>query len=246
MKIKIALADSRILPEEERRLMLDGFKVITLPPFSRLSPAVASHPDMLMVRLKDEYISFADYSEEASYIFSDISSVLLPCGARFSLTDDNISDSYPNDAKLNVLIMGDTVFANTKNISNSLKEKAEAYGYKIIHTNQGYPACTVLKLNDESAVTADAGMAKILEKHGIRVTLISQGGVSLPPYDYGFIGGSAEAYGGKLYTFGDICTHPDCEKIRSAALEAGLTVVPLSCGVLRDLGGILFAEYEID
>ncbi len=245
MKIKIAITDSRIRAEEEITLVRHGFRVITLPPFSRLSPPVASHTDMLIARLGDEYISIADYSEEASYVFSDISSLLLPGGARFTLTDDSVYDEYPLDAKLNILIMGRKIFCNTDNISPHIKQKAECLGYELIHTAQGYPACTVLKLSDDSALTADCGMAKALRDNGIDVTLIKNGGIELLPYEYGFIGGTGGVYDGKLYMFGDPSGHPSYKLILSAAEAHGLKIVPLSSGKLRDLGGILFAEADV-
>ena len=245
MKIKIAIVDSRILACEERKLALCGYRVITLPPFSRLSEAVASHPDMLIARVGDEYISYADYCEEASYAFTDLSLLLRGTAARISFTADEASQDYPHDVGLNALRMGDKLFCRTDSASPTLIESARKNGIEIINTKQGYPACTVLKLSDTAAITADHGMARTLREHGIRVTLIGNGGISLPPHEYGFIGGAAELDGDRLYFFGDPLTHPDGEIIVSAAESEGLKVVPLSPGELRDLGGILFADGNV-
>ena len=243
--IKIAITDSRIDSESERRLMLHGYRVITLPPFSRLSEAVASHPDMLIKRIGNEYISYADYCEEASYIFSDLSLMTLGSGARFSFTADQVSPDYPADVGLNALEIGGILFCRVKSASDTLLRYAKEAGLKIVNVNQGYPACTVLKLNDKAAITADKGMAKILLDHGIRVTLIEEGYIDLPPHEYGFIGGCAEVDGDKIFFFGDPATHPSGDKIISAAEAEGLKVIPLSTLGLRDLGGILFAEGNI-
>ena len=126
--------------------------------------------------------------------------------------------------------------------SEALIESAKKFGYEIVNVKQGYPACTVLKLSDSAAITADQGMANILEKHGIRVTLIEQGNVSLPPHEYGFIGGAGAIDGDRLFFFGDVKTHPESEKIIAAAEAEGLQIVPLGGGGLRDLGGIVFLE----
>ena len=246
MKIKIAIVDSRISPEAERRLMLLGYRVLTLPPFSRLSPAVASHPDMLICRIGNELFSYADYCEEASYVFSDLSLLSVGTGARFCFTADEVEKEYPRDVGLNALRMGDKLFCRVSSISPSLLEAARNAGLEIVDVKQGYPACTALKLSDRAAITADRGMAKTLREHGIRVTLIEAGGISLPPHEYGFIGGAAEADGGKLFFFGDPLTHPEAEKIVAAAEAEGLSVVPLAGGMLRDLGGIIFAESNVD
>ena len=91
MKVKIAIVDSRIDAAAERKLTLLGYRVLTLPPFSRLSEAVVSHPDMLIHRIGNEYISYADYCEEASYVFSDLSLLSVGPGARFTFTADEVS-----------------------------------------------------------------------------------------------------------------------------------------------------------
>lgn len=242
MKKKIAIVDSRIGEAMERTLMLRGFHVIPLPPFSRLSEAVASHTDMLVCRIGDEIISYADYCEEASYVFTDLSLLLTSTGVKLSFTADEVFPDYPRDCGLNALIMGDKLFCREAGASPYLLEKAREAGYSVIPTKQGYPACTVLKLSEESAVTADRGMAKILTENGIRVTLIENGGIELPPHEYGFIGGSGGVCDGVLYLFGSLERHPSGEIIRQAAEAEGLRIVPLSDAPLRDLGGIIFAE----
>ena len=242
MKIKIAIVDSRISPEAERKLMLSGYRVLTLPPFSRLSEAVASHPDMLIKRIGNEYISYADYCEEASYVFSDLSLMTRGTGARFHFSADEVRAEYPHDVGLNALRMGNKLFCRTESASRLLLDIAAKNGIEAVNVKQGYPACTVLKLSDTAAITADRGMAAVLEKHGIRVTLIEQGDISLPPHEYGFIGGAGEVDGDRLYFFGDPKNHRDGDRIIAAAEAAGLKVIPLSGGALRDLGGIIFAE----
>lgn len=246
MKIKIAIVDTRIGAEAERGLMLRGYRVVTLPPFSKLSEAVASHPDMLIRRIGNEYISYADYCEEASYVFSDLSLMLRGAGVRFTFSADEVAPTYPKDVGLNALKIGGKLFCRKDSASSLMLESAKTQGLEIIDVKQGYPACTVLKLNEEAVITADRGMHKVLRAHGIRVTLIEDGNISLPPHEYGFIGGAGEVDGDTLYLFGDPMTHRDGDKIIEAARNEGLKVVPLSSGVLRDLGGILFAEGDIN
>jgi hypothetical protein len=245
MKIRIAITDSRIPAEAERKLTLLGYRVITLPPFSRLSEAVASHPDMLIAKIGNEYLSYADYCEEASYVFTDLSLLSVGTGDRFVFTADEVMAEYPHDVGLNALRMGDKLFTRVASASGTLIEKARADGIEIIDVKQGYPACTVLKLSDMAAITADRGMAKILGEHGIRVTLIEPGDISLPPHEYGFIGGAGEVHDGKLYLFGNPSTHKNGEMIIAAAEAEGLKVVPLCSGGLVDLGGILFTEGNV-
>ena len=201
---------------------------------------------MLIRKIGNEYISYADYCEEASYVFSDLSLLSVGTEARFTFTADEVGATYPCDVGLNALEIGGKLFCRVASASATMLDSARAAGLEIVNVNQGYPACTVLKLNEEAAITADAGMAKILAKHGIRVTLIEQGDVSLPPHEYGFIGGAAEVTDGKVFFFGDPTLHRDGEKIIEAVNAEGLSIVPLSADGLSDLGGILFTEGNID
>ncbi len=245
MRIKIAITDGRIRTEDERGLALLGCKVVKLPPFSRLSAAVASHTDMLIHRIGDEYISYADYAEEAPCVFSDLSALLVPCGARFTLSGDSVSAEYPADVGMNALSIGGRLYCRRESISPAIIAAAERNNMEIINTAQGYPACTVLKLGEESAVTADRGMAKILLRNGIRVTVIENGDIELAPYDYGFIGGCAGVNNGRVCFFGDPRRHRDADKILGAIKDAGMEWTALSSLPLADLGGIIFAEADI-
>ncbi len=243
MRIKVAIVDKRIPHECERALMLRGFRVITLPPSSRLPVALASHTDMLICRLGDDYITSADYLEEAPFGIQEIYDLLHP---RFHFTADLFGAEYPRDAIFNCLSFGNRLFCKADTVSGYVLDLARNNGYEVVRTKQGYPACTVLKLNDEAAITADRGMSKLLLQYGIRVYEIKDGGIMLPPYEYGFIGGAGGVYVGNIYFVGDVTKHPSYEVIKRAAEGEGLGIISLGTTALLDVGGILFAEADVD
>ena len=242
MRIRLAICDERLPREAELSLMRRGFRVMTLPPSRHLSAPVASHTDMLLFKLGDEYISFADYCDEAPFVFTDLTT-LLP-GCRVTLTADEVESIHPKDARMNALLMGNLLFARADSVSEYIKKRCTEGGIRLVPVKQGYPACTTLRLTDRAAITADLGMAKALSENGVSVTVIGNGGISLPPYDYGFIGGCAGVYENTVYFIGDIDSHPDAERIKNAISALGMTVASLYGGPLLDLGGILFAEGE--
>lgn len=240
MNRTFAIVDQRISRECERTLSILGFSVIKLPPASLLSPPIASHTDMLLFHHGSTLISSTYYCDEAPYVFSDIHDALPSLKLVFA--DEKFSDAYPHDAIFNALVMGNRIFIKTDTASSALIEYARKAGLEVFHVNQGYPACTTLALTECDAITADHGMANVLKALGISVTEIENGGISLPPYEYGFIGGTAGVFDGRVYFLGDVSTHPDKDKILSAIENAGLTHISLSGEELRDLGGILFLE----
>lgn len=234
--MKILIVDSRITEKCERSLEGYGFYLIKLPADSTLGEAVRSHPDTVMFYSDGEIITTAEYCDDAAYIFSDIREYAP--NVKISFTDDRRSDKYPHDCVMNALVIGNKIFCKTDTASASIKDFATRHGYTVIHTNQGYPSCSVLAFGN-SAITADAGLASVLKNNGVKVTLINQGGISLPPHEYGFIGGASGVVDNKIYFFGNLDSHPDVKAIREAILSEGYLPVSLSDEELSDFGGII-------
>lgn len=242
MKRKIAIVDIRISDEKLFALRSRGFMTVAMPPCPTLSEPLASHPDMLIARVADELLTSAEYCELAG---AEISEIFALTRKRFHFTADRHGSVYPHDVIFNSLLMGSKIFARLDSLSPYIKELATERGIELINVNQGYPACTTLKLSDEAAITADRGMAEALLCAGIRVYTIDPGGIELPPYEYGFIGGCAGVYDNTAYFLGDAATHPSWSVIKDALDKEGLRSVMLGGGALTDLGGIIFAEGDV-
>lgn len=237
--MKTAIIDSRVPPSAERELMKRGFSVIRAVPSSRLPAPLSSHPDMLTCLIGSTLISSADYVEEAPAFFDD-----LACATHlnFEITADEFKTDYPFDCIFNALVIGDKIFCKTDSVGRGVIRTAERIGKKIVNTNQGYPACTVLALDEGHAITADLGMARILEKEGIDVCLIENGDISLPPYEYGFIGGAAGVADEVVYFLGNPSKHRDGQKILDYIAAVGLRTIALIDAPLADFGKIIFCE----
>ena len=235
--MKVALVDERISQGARRALEIRGFRVVDMPKSRYLGGAVSSHPDMLVMKLGDSLITTADYIEEASYVFSDIRELT---DVSIRVTDESCSPKYPSDAILNCLDFNDILFAKCDTASKYVLEYAKSLGRKIVNTKQGYPACSVLAFGGKYAVTADKGLAQTMRSEGIEVLEIDNGGISLPPYEYGFIGGASGVYDKTVYFIGDVDTHPSAKEIRAFIEGRGFSVVSLGSGMLADLGKIIF------
>lgn len=235
--MKAVIVDEKISDKCERSLLPEGFKVMRLPADSHLGKAVASHPDTVLFHSDGEIITTAEYCDDAAYFFSDLREICKD--VKISFTADSRGEKYPRDCIMNALAIGDKIFAKSDTLSEKIKEFASAHGYKICHTRQGYPACTVLAFGN-SAITADRGMAAVLSDEGVDVTLIRAGHILLDSCEYGFIGGASGIFGEKVYFLGDILSHPDGELICSTVRRAGFTPISLSDEPLRDLGGMIF------
>lgn len=237
--MKCAIVDYRISEAAERSLLCSGFKIIKMPPSKMLSEAVCAHPDMLLFKDSDTIIASSAYCESCPDPFTDIREYAPSVKIHFSA--DEHSPTYPRDAIFNALVIGDKIFLKTDTASRAVIDYAEKRGLRIVHTNQGYPACTVLSFGN-SAITRDKGMAKILEREGISVTLLSCDDILLPPHEYGFIGGACGVHGKKVYFIGNLDSHRDKDIIKEAILNEGFEPISLSEEPLRDLGRIIFID----
>ena len=66
------------------------------------------------------------------------------------------------------------------------------------------------------------------------------GHISLPPYEYGFIGGASGECREEIYFCGDVKTHPSSREILEFIDKHGKKAISLSDGELLDIGSILF------
>jgi hypothetical protein len=209
-----------------------GYKTALLPAHPTLPPAISRHPDSLLFLHNGTVIIDKEYFLKNRELFERTVGKY-----EIILSDDTLGASYPEDTRLNALVIGDMLFCRTKSISRAILKYADDSGLSVIDTKQGYPACSTLKLSDGAVITADAGLASLYERHGVRVYEISPGGISLPPYEYGFIGGAAVTLDGIVAFFGDARLHPSYKIIEKALRDLSLVPVFLSASPLTDLGG---------
>ncbi|MBQ8583268.1 MAG: hypothetical protein IJ488_01485 [Clostridia bacterium] len=238
--MKTVLLDERVSEECLRSLILRGFSPITLPCYPALPEAIGAHCDTLLFKLGNTLITSADYCEYASFVFSDLRERHPNLNIIFS--SDALGKEYPEDCRFNALTVGKNIVCRRESISESVIRLAESCGLTAVDSKQGYAACTVLMVDEKNAVTADKGMARLLRSLSVKVTEISEGGISLPPYEYGFIGGASFVFGDTVYFFGNPARHPDGELICAALTAAGKKICPLSDAPLTDIGGAAVFE----
>ena len=238
----VALLDERIDAAMRTRLEDMGYTTILMPKHPRLPTATASHPDMLVMKIGRELIVERQYAEENAALFSKISSFLPNLTIKYA--EISLTEEYPRDCSLNALLIGNNIFLRQKSVAKEIIYIANRLGTRLVDVRQGYPACSVLALGASHAITADRGMAASLHAKGIEVLLIEDGGISLVPYDYGFIGGASGVHQDKVFFFGDISTHKNGKEIADFCQSCGYLPISLGFGGLVDLGRIIFIDSE--
>ena len=216
-------ADKRIIESLEQ----EGFNIVPLAPFSALQNPVDTHADMLLLAVGDVVFAPKGYEIESN----------LP---KVIAIDEPMGEKYPNDVALNIAIVGKNAFCNTKFASKTVQKYLAENGFSIHHVAQGYAHCSTCIVSENALITADLGIFKAAQDVGIDALLISKGHISLPPYDYGFIGGASGSCGDKIYFCGSLNHHPDGKEIRQFCEKHQKQVVELLDEPLFDVGGILF------
>ena len=206
-----------------------GFVPIPLPPDKRLNKTVSSHADTLI------YTDGAVCIANSNYIKA-LPEMVRPL---FTGVPESPSGDYPTDAIFNALCIENLLFARVVSLAEAVKSSAKSSGYTMVNVKQGYTKCSTLAFpKKNAAITADSGMAKAMDKHGVRVLKIAPGGIALEGCEYGFIGGASfmDERTGTVYFFGDITAHPNAKDIISFIKEVGYNVHSLD-GELADFGG---------
>ena len=208
-------------------------KAVRLPKSRFIPLPVGAHPDTIIGKIgKSLFVSGNE---------SEIISTLDKNGIPYIKSSHLPGSKYPGDCALNFLCVKDILCANLSIISKDVLEYAEKGGYKPLNVAQGYTKCSTLALGG-GIITADAGICKAMSSSGVVSLKIEAGHISLPPYEYGFIGGASGTTGESAVFFGSLEDHPNKNEIRAFCKKLGYNPIEFDFE-LTDFGG--FIEVDI-
>lgn len=231
------ITDQRIGVDSIAALEKYGFAPILLPPADYLSAPVASHTDMLIFMGFGRIFCHKRYYESN---FALIDRIAALSSLELTLSDEPTDKKYPLDVLFNACLVGKMLICNEKTVSKLILEAARAQNYEIIHVPQGYTKCSVTVVSDNAVITADKAIATACRGAKIDVWEVSEGHISLPPYDFGFIGGASGVCGDNVYFSGSLDSHPDGERIKKFCEKHNKTAISLTDDGLQDVGSLFF------
>ena len=220
----------------QKSLSSMGFDILALPSYTRLEERVSSHADLLIFPIDKNIFVHGEYTDN----IPSLTDTLSVRGYEIFPIDETVGDSYPKDVLLNCLTVGSYIFAKTDSVSKSILEYAKSHGYTAVNVNQGYARCTACPLSKNAIITADGSIARAAESVGTDVLKISDGGVTLDGFPYGFIGGACGVFEDRIFFAGDLLSHPDGEKIADFCKKHNKEPISLSDEPLQDVGSIFF------
>ncbi len=239
MKQNMQFVQSPFLPEGKvclciSALPVPGIKCICPPSVDCLPPSMRRHADLQVVHLGGRYVLCAP----ELYLF--YKEALSPYGFEVFSGESSIGSTYPQDAAYTIARVGNVVFHNRKITDSVAKNFFENNGIESIHVRQGYAKCMCLPVDATSMITADKGIVKAAEKAGLSVLEIEPGGISLPGFSYGFLGGAAgKTDRNTLYVTGSLSKHPSRLEISAFLKNRGIKLKEGSIPIPIDIGSII-------
>lgn len=239
------------LPEGEVRCLIIGEKyrkslenalnqhkirVICAENNSFVDERLSGHVDLSVVHMGENRIAAAEYLKDSEFIHK-----LTGAGFRVDFIANPSSKAYPDDAAMNVCIIGDNVICNKKTSNEGL-----ATGKRIINCNQGYTKCSTVVVDEQSIITSDKMIAMNAAQHGIESLLIDDSFVKLQGFNKGFIGGAAFKISKNKIAFTGIIKHAESKSaIENFLNTRGVEAEYLTAAEIFDIGSAIPIIEEI-
>jgi len=209
-----------------------GIGTVEVSVCEKLAEPVASHADMLLRHVGGAVIFAAEPDAGYCRRLSELGFELRGLGVE-------LGSGYPADIALNTACIGGLAMIGRRCPESALTRLLES-SRRCVRVNQGYVKCSTAVISSSAAVTADSGIAGALRQNGLDVLEISPGGISIPCYDTGFIGGCCGLIAPDVLAFcGRLSLLPDGRAVRDFAREHGVYIEELTGGTPEDIGGIL-------
>lgn len=168
---------------------------------------------------------------------------LINSGFDVTYTSKLASGDYPNNILLNAQIVGKTVIGKINSLDIKLVDYLKKNDFSIVNVNQGYTACSCVKVDNNSIITADNSIYNALTNTNIDVLKIEEGNIVLHGAEdrtHGFIGGASTLIDeNNLLFFGDIKKHPDYNRIKSFCESKNVSIHSINNIPLTDIGGAI-------
>lgn len=227
------IAVSSLAEDVKSALASAKIAVVPIDPSDDLPKEIASHADLQLLHLGGKSVITSSCSEKTVEMLKTLS---FEAQESFQ----KAGDTYPNDCHLNVQFLGKQVLLNPNTADPRVLQFLEEQNYNFIAVKQGYAKCAALAICEDAIITADRGIAKIAEDHGIEVLTIRDDKIRLEGYANGFIGGCGGMIEkGILGTSGDLRSIQDYQNIKDFLRNRNVYAENLGGKELCDIGGII-------
>ncbi len=223
----------RKAPEKARQSLARYGEVIELATSAITYEAISGHPDIFLCQCGDEFIVAPNLPAEYLDSLSRINMHMI-------IGHNPVGTEYPATARYNAVFSEGRLVHNLVLTEPAILDRAASENR--IHVSQGYCRCNLIPLGNDSYITSDAGIQKVLSGMEFHSLYVDPSETILPGFPHGFIGGTCGICSGQVFFIGSLYHHSQEKEIRSFLYDLQLEVVELYDGPLFDGGGVMFIE----
>lgn len=232
---KIAIVDGRVEKEIEDFFVNNNIEVIKVKNILGARPETACHPDIFFHVLSNKRLVCAPQVANLRNVYD----ILTARGFEIIYGKSVIEGNYSSEVAYNVARIGKVAFHNLKYTDPILRRELENEGVSLIHVNQGYTKCSVSIVDENSIITADKGIARMVTIAGIDTLLIEpEQGIYIDGKNQGFIGGATGKLNNTWLISGELSNLKDFKIIEKFLNSKNVEVVSISKGQVVDIGTI--------
>lgn len=225
------------ISENANRILKDalrdkGYELIEIAGTDKVYNTISSHSDIYLCKICGELIV-------APVQLPLLQEKLLKHGIGYMLGVSDPGSQYPENVRYNAAQIGRRLIHNTKHSDPAVLLAAKEHGLELIDVKQGYTKCSLVVVDEDSAITSDMGLSAVLKKHGLDILTTTQGHVRLEGFPYGFLGGASGRVGNEIIFNGDLSVHPDFQAIKEFIQKRGLEAVWFEEYPIEDIGSII-------
>lgn len=227
MKIII---DSRMRNEEKEYLKKYG-ELIEIECQDCVYDEISAHPDIFFCKINDQIFQAPNLKLEKQLKTQKGSS--------------SVGKQYPDDVKYNICQIGKKIIHNFKYTDSLVNDYINSIGLEKINIKQGYTKCSIAVTSENSCITSDEGIYKILQKESIDVLLLRDEIIHLQDKNKnitnmnGFIGGSSCIIDNKFILFGDSNKLKSKEQLVDFLNKQKLELIDFKNLEIIDYGGVI-------
>jgi len=221
------------IPEEAKKKLSTFGHLLELESHNIVYNAISGHPDIFLCQTDHKLIV-------AHGAPSEFVNKLQDYKIEYHLGSSSPGNKYPETARYNAVVTENLLIHNLKITDTSILDHSE--NKTKIHCNQAYTRCNLIALNNNSFITSDKGIEKVLLKHHFNTLYIDPKGIILPGFPNGFFGGCCGVFEKKLFINGSLNFTQNKDTIIEYVTNSGFEIIELYEGPLYDGGSIFFVN----
>ena len=193
--------------------------------------SISGHPDIFIYQDKDHLI-VSPNSPVDLFKFLDINNIAYLKGKK------DIGNKLANSVQYNCLSTPQFLFHKSGYTDSAILDINKHKEF--VQLPQAYTRCSLVHLCEESYLTSDRGIEKVLLKRGLSCFYFNPEEIIIRDHDNGFIGGAVGIFGNKIFFNGNVELHVDGQRLKEHLLNLNFEIINLSDEHLYDGGCILF------